>query len=252
MGKLDNKLALITGGSSGIGLTTAQLFAAEGADVIITGRDPDKLEQAKSTLPLSARAIVSDTGIAENIKSLIDEIRSGGRVLDILVPNAGYVQSGSLLDITSDQFDRTIDVNVKGVFFTIQEAVRQKIFAPSATIVTVTGIINMGGHPNFSLYALSKAGLAAMVRCLALELIGQGIRFNAVCAGAIETPIFRNMGLSEQDMVGLRSAIEATTPIGRFGRPEELARAILFLASDDSSFMVGAELVADGGKHLAF
>lgn len=249
MGKFTGKRVLITGGSSGIGLATAKLFASEGAQVIITGRDREKLELAKATLPGSAVCLVNDAGDIANIPSFFREISTIGK-LDTMVLNAGFVQAGSLLDISSEQFDNAINVNVKSVFFSIQETVRQNLFASNATVVAVTGIINQGGREGFSVYAGTKAILSSLVKSLGLELIQSGIRFNAVSPGATDTPIFSSMGLPIEVMSAIRTEITGQTPIKRFAEAEEIARAIMFLSGCDSSYMVGSEIVIDGGTSI--
>lgn len=249
MGKLTGKRALITGGSSGIGLATAQLFANEGANIIITGRSVEKLQIAKVTLPASTKIIVSDAANLTAISDLINLVSEVGK-LDILILNAGYVQAGGLLDITSEQFDRTMEINVKGAFFTIQEAVRQQLFAPNSTIVIITSIINQGGHPGFSMYAASKAALLSLVHTLSLELISRGVRLNAVSPGPVGTSILNNTGLSEEVLETVRREIAEKSPIKRFAESNEIAHTILFLASDESSYLVGSEIVADGGMSL--
>jgi NAD(P)-dependent dehydrogenase (short-subunit alcohol dehydrogenase family) len=249
MGRLAGKRALITGGSSGIGLATAQLFVAEGAEIIITGRNIAKLNEAQATLPASTQVVASDTGNLAAIADLINLVAENGK-LDTLILNAGYVQAGALLDITEEQFDRTMEINVKGAFFTIQEAMRQQLFASKATIVIVTSIINQGGHPSFSLYAASKAALSSLVRTLGLELINAGIRLNAVSPGPVKTEILNKIGIPEEVLETVRRDIAEKSPIKRFAESSEIAQAVLFLASNESSYLVGSEIVVDGGMCL--
>lgn len=249
MKKLSGKFALITGGSSGIGLATAKLFASEGAKVAITGRDQQKLLAAKAELPPDSCAIASDASDIMAIKSLVQSIKNVGNI-DILILNAGYVQAGSLIDVTEEQFDRTININVKGVFFVIQETILQGALNPGATIVVTTSIANLNAQPGFSLYAASKASLASIVKSLALELLPQGIRLNAISPGPVATGILDNIGIPPDILESVRMDIESKSPIKRMATTDEIAKAVLFLASEDSSYLVGTELTIDGGMSI--
>ncbi len=247
MGKFDNQVALITGGSSGIGLTTAQLLASEGATVIITGRNPAKLEQALQSLPASATAVQSDIGSATDRESLIRNIGHTQKI-DILVFCSGIVRFGTLLNITEDQFDEVINTNTKGVLFLIKEAVKQQLFNREARIVIVTSSINKGGFPGFAAYASSKGALLLIVKTLARELYPSGIRVNAVCPGATNTAILSGMGLTESEQEVLEKGVGESLPYGARANPIDIAQAISFLASHDSRFAIGTEFIVDGGQ----
>lgn len=245
MQRLQGKTALITGGSSGIGLATAQLFQAEGARVAITGRSAESLQPAGQLLGAQALLIPSDAADLQSIEHLMAEVANALGSLDILVLNAGIALPGPLEQTDEAQFDATVDTNFKGVFFAIQKAL--PLLRPGASIIVTTSITNQLGSPNFSVYGACKAALRSLVASLALELIPRQIRINAVSPGPIATPMFDRFGLPAEASQAIKAQIEAKSPIGRFGSPDELAKVNLFLASDDSSYIVGEEIVVDGG-----
>lgn len=248
MQKLIGKTALITGGTSGIGLATAQLFDAEGARLLITGRSPDSLARASAVLGGRATVLASDAGDLAAIDLLIAYAKEHLGKLDVLFLNAGIAKAGALEDMSEADFDALISVNLKGVFFTLQKAL--PLLNPGASVIVTTSISNRFGTPKASVYAASKAALHSLVQALALELIGRGIRVNAICPGPIDTPMLGRMGLTE-DMLKIRKAkIQETSPCKRFGSPAEVAKVALFLASDDSTYVVGEEIVVDGGISL--
>lgn len=248
MQKLKDKTALITGGSSGIGLATAQLFQAEGARVAVTGRSAESLRPAAEALGEQALLIPSDAADLQSIDRLMAEIAGTFGGLDILVLNAGVALPAPLELTDESQFDETAGTNFKGVFFAIQKAL--PILRPGASIIVTTSITNQLGSPNFSVYAACKAALRSLVGSLALELIPRQIRINAVSPGPIATPMFDRFGLPAEASQAIKAQIQAKSPIGRFGGPDELAKVNLFLASDDSSYIVGEEIVVDGGMSL--
>ncbi len=245
MSKLANKVAVVTGGNSGIGFTTAQMFAAEGAEVIITGRNQASLDKAVTDLGRGVSAIKSDVAQIADIKHLADELQSRGKKVDVLFLNAGIAKLAPIEHTDETLYDETFNINVKGLYFTIKHLL--PLMGEGTSVVINASINAYIGMPNSSVYAASKAAVISMARTLSGELVGRGIRVNAISPGPIETPIFSKMGMSDEQLQETASAIQQQIPMGRFGKPEEIAKAALFLASDDSSFVIGAELVADGG-----
>lgn len=248
MEKLKAKTALITGGSSGIGLATARLFKAEGARLAITGRDPERLAAAQQQLGGDTLTIVSEAGCLNEIEAMLDQVDQHFGKLDILFLNAGIAEPTPLEQATEAQFDRIMRINFKGVFFTIQKAL--PLLNPNASIIVTTSITNRSGTPNFSVYAASKAALRSLVQSLALTLIGRGIRVNAINPGPIDTEGFNRLPLPSEVFQAIKTDIEDRSPIKRFGAPDEVAKVALFLASDDSAYVVGEEIVVDGGMTL--
>jgi NAD(P)-dependent dehydrogenase (short-subunit alcohol dehydrogenase family) len=248
MKRLEGKTALITGGSSGIGLASAKLFLEEGARVAVTGRDPAALAHAQQTLGDEALVLASDAGSVADIDALMTHVRSHFGTLDILFLNAGVARALPFEQTSEQQFDDIMDINVKGVYFAIQKAL--PLLSPGSSVIVTTSIANQLGSPNFSVYGASKAALRSLVMSLALDLIGRGIRVNAISPGPIATPIFGKFGLSEEGKNATLARIQEKSPARRFGEPDEIARVALFLASDESSYIVGDEIVADGGMSL--
>lgn len=246
MGKLDGKVALITGGTSGIGLATAKLFRDEGAHLVLTGRDAQRLQLAQQALGEEVLALASAADDLAAIDDLIDRVKDRFGRLDVLFVNAAAAKAMPMMEASEAQFDEIVRVNFKGAFFLIQKSI-PLLQGKASSIIVTTSIANRLGSPSFSLYAASKAALRSLVRTLALELVGQGIRVNAISPGPIATPIFDNVGMSATAVTAKKAAIESKSPMHRFGRPDEIAKAVLFLASDDSSYMVGEEIVVDGG-----
>ena len=245
MNRLSGKTALITGGSSGIGLATARLFMKEGASVAITGRDPDGLARAQEELGRDALVIRSEAGNLADIDALVEQVKSRFGRLDVLFANAAVAKPVTLENATEASFDEVMGINFKGVFFTIQKAL--PILNTNASIIVTTSITNRTGSPAFSVYGASKAALRSLVQSLSLELIGRGIRVNSICPGPIETPGFNRLQLPEDVARAVKSEIAGKSPAKRFGTSEEVANVALFLASDESSFVVGEEIVVDGG-----
>lgn len=248
MRRLEGKIALVTGGSSGIGLATARLFRAHGAQLVITGRDPAGLERAQQQLGDEVLALRSDAGDLRQIDALMAAIGQRHGRLDTLVLNAGVALAAPIETASEAQFDEMLAVNVKGAFFTIQKAL--PLLPRGASIIVVTSIANQVGTPAMSIYGATKAALRSLVQTLALELVGRGIRANAISPGPIATPIFDRFGLPAAAVQGVKAQIEARSPMQRFGEPDEVARVALFLASDDASYVVGDEIVVDGGMSV--
>lgn len=247
--KLQGKVALVTGGSSGIGLATAQLFQAHGASVVVTGRDGHALSQAADLLHDDALVLQADSGNLADIDKTMAQINERHRRLDVLFVNAGIAQPGLLEQVSEASFDAQVNVNLKGAFFTIQKAI-PLIPASGASIIVTTSVTNQLGTPNFMVYAAAKAALRSLVKSLALELIERNIRINALSPGPINTPIFDRLGLPRETIELKKRDMAAKSPSRRMGLPSEVAQAALFLASDESSYIVGTELVIDGGISL--
>lgn len=248
MARLQGKTVLITGGSSGIGLATAQLFQAEGARVAVTGRDPASLAAVRAVLGPDALVLASDAGSLPAIDAALAEVQARFGHLDVLFLNAGVSVALPLEQVGEAQFDAIMDVNVKGAFFTLQKAL--PLLANPSSVIVTTSITNRLGSPHFSVYAASKAALRSLVQAFALELVGRGVRVNAISPGPIETPIYDRVGLPQGVVQGIKGEIARKSPSGRFGTPQEVAKVALFLASDDSRYLVGEEIVVDGGMSL--
>jgi len=244
MERLKNKRALITGGTSGIGLETAREFLAEGARVMITGSNPATLEAARKELGGGVLGVASDAGGAAQAQLARTVAEAFGNI-DILFVNAGIAEMRPLEKWDEAAFDRSMAINFKGPFFLLQALL--PVFANPASIVLNTSINAHIGMPNTSVYGASKAALLSLARTLSGELISRGIRINTVSPGPISTPLYSKLGLSESEMKSVAAGIQSQVPAGRFGKPSEVAKAIVFLASDESAFTVGSELVIDGG-----
>ncbi|MBY5762380.1 SDR family oxidoreductase [Rhizobium laguerreae] len=245
MSRLQNKTALITGGTSGIGLETARQFIAEGARVVVTGSSAASVEAARAELGGEATVIQADAGNAASQKAVTESVREAFGTLDILFVNAGVAEFGPLEQWSEAAFDKSVDINVKGPFFLIQSLL--PIFSKQAAIVLNTSINAHIGMPNSSVYSLTKGALLTLAKTLSGELIGRGIRVNAVSPGPIATPLYSKLGASEAQSKAMTAQIQAQIPVGRFGNPSEVAKTIVFLASDEAAYIVGSELIIDGG-----
>ena len=245
MGKLDGKVAVITGGNSGIGLATAQLFHEEGATVVITGRDEAKLKTAVSTIGERAVGVKSDTAVLQDIEDLFASVADQFGKIDVLFLNAGVARFAPVPAVTEEFFDQIFDINVKGLYFAVQKAL--PLLNPHASIILTTSVANQKGSATMSVYAASKAAVRSFARTLSAELVEQGIRVNALSPGPIETPIFDRLGLPQEAVDGVKEGFTASVPMKRLGSSDEVARAALFLASRDSSYVLGSELMVDGG-----
>jgi NAD(P)-dependent dehydrogenase (short-subunit alcohol dehydrogenase family) len=243
MGKLQNKQVVITGGTTGIGLATARLFSEEGAKVTITGTNPATLEAAKKELGARVDVVRSDAGSGADIAALARSF-SDKRV-DVLFLNAGIGKFGSIVELDEAVFDESFRVNVRGPWLALKHF--SPIMNRGGAVVVNSSVNNLLGMPGSSVYAASKAAVRSLVRTAASELAASGVRVNAVSPGPIETPLYGKLGLPAEVLQGFAQELVRKIPLQRFGRPEEIARAALFLASDDSSFMTGEEIVLDGG-----
>jgi NAD(P)-dependent dehydrogenase (short-subunit alcohol dehydrogenase family) len=245
MGKLDGKIALVTGATSGIGLETARLFAAEGARLIVHGRDAERLAQAAAELGPEALAVRGSVEVAGDLDALIDAVRKHFGRIDVLFANAGIFRPVMIPDIDEATFDQMFDINVKGAFFTVQKAL--PLLAEGSSVIFNTSAMIHIGLPSTTMYVATKAALRAMVRVMASELGVRGIRVNTVSPGSILTPLHGHSSLPPEARDQAVAAILSRTPAGRFGNADEIAKAVLFLASDDASFIQGEELVVSGG-----
>jgi NAD(P)-dependent dehydrogenase (short-subunit alcohol dehydrogenase family) len=245
MAKLSGKIALVTGGNSGIGLATAKLFAEEGAKVVITGRRQEALDEAARIIAPSVLAVQGDVAKMADLDRLFSTIKNKFGHLDVLFANAGFPEFAPLGQVTEDQFDRQFDTNVKGLFFTVQKAL-PLLRDGSSIILTASGAGQKGMEAS-SVYAATKAAVRSFARTWTTDLKGRKIRVNAVSPGPIDTPIFGKMGISEEQAQGFKQAVAGMVPMGRIGTVEEVARTVLFLASSDSSYITGIDLAADGG-----
>ncbi|VEG58545.1 dehydrogenase of uncharacterised specificity, short-chain alcohol dehydrogenase like protein [Mycolicibacterium aurum] len=244
MGLLDDKTALVTGGTSGIGLATAQRLAAEGAHVFVTGRNQATVDAAVDSIGAAATGVRGDVSRPEDLDAVVEVIRSHGRGLDVVFANAGGGEFATLPDITSEHLAATFGTNVYGTVYTVQKTL--PLLNPGASVIVTGSTAAHNGTPAFSAYAASKAAIRSLGRTWAAELAERGIRVNTVTPGATETPGLTGLAPEGQHQE-LLDQLKADVPLGRLGRPDEIASAVLFLASDLSSFITGTELFVDGG-----
>jgi NAD(P)-dependent dehydrogenase (short-subunit alcohol dehydrogenase family) len=243
--KLQDKIALITGGTSGIGLATAKLFIEHGARVIVTGRSPESLAQAERELGSAAQVVRADTANLDDIDRVVAGIRERHGRLDVIFVNAGVASFAPLDQADEKHYDSIFDINVKGAFFTVQKAL--PLLGQGASIVFNSSAVSSRGVPAAAVYSATKAALAGLTRALASELAGRGIRVNAVAPGPIETPILVKGGIPAEQVPAVLDSFRQGVALKRVGQADEIARVTLFLASDDASFVTGQELAADGG-----
>jgi NAD(P)-dependent dehydrogenase (short-subunit alcohol dehydrogenase family) len=239
------KTVLVVGGNSGIGLATAQAFGREGASVVITGRDPQTLDDAVAAIP-GASGHRTDIADCTALAPVVEAIATQHGHLDVLFVNAGVGAFAPIRAVTPELWDQIHAVNLRGCFFAVQQALP---LLRSGSAVVLTGSIGADAAiPGNAIYASAKAGLRAVTRILAKELVGEGIRVNMVSPGPIETPLInRNIGMSDAEAAALRETIQAAVPMGRIGAPEDVAGAVLYLASAEAGFITGANLTVDGG-----
>ena len=246
MGKLEGKIALITGGNSGIGLATAKQFVNEGAYVFITGRREPELAAAVQEIGANAIAVQSDISKLADLDRLYGVVKERKGRIDVLFANAGLGEFAPLGAITEAHFDKTFGINVKGTLFTVQKAL--PLMPDGAAIVMNASITSIKGTPAFGVYAASKAALRSFARTWAVDLKDRKIRVNVVSPATVITPGYKNeLGMSDQQIKEFKAQVAAVTPLGRAGTPDEIAKAVVFLASDDSSYVNGVELFVDGG-----
>lgn len=244
-GKLEGKVAVITGGSTGIGLATAQKFVAEGAHVFITGRRQKELDEARALVGRNVTAVQGDVAKLEDLDRLYETVRREKGGIDVLVVNAGIAELAPTSDATPEHFDKVFNTNVRGAFFTVQKAL--KLIRNGGAIVLVASVVQYKGFPATAVYSATKAAVRSLGRTWAAELKERRIRVNTLSPGPIDTPIMELMTGSAEAAEATRKQFAQLNPMGRMGRPEEMAKAVLFLASDDSSYTTGFDLLADGG-----
>lgn len=243
MNRFEDKVVVVTGGNSGIGLSAATAFAREGAQVIITGRDPATLEVAEKAI--GATAMRSDASSVDEVRTLARDIASSVGRVDSVFVNAGFAAPAPLEAVDESGFDALFDVHAKGPYFLIQQLA--PLMPAGGTIVLNGSISARTGMPGMAVYGAAKAGLISLIRNLSAELLPKGIRLNAVSAGPVATPGMDRAGLPDEALAQLVSQIVGQIPLGRMADPAEIAASVLFLASSDSSFVVGHDLVVDGG-----
>lgn len=243
--KLQGKVAVVTGGTTGIGLATARRFAAEGATVFITGRRQAELDAAVKTIGPNATGVRGDVSNLADIDRLYEMVKQKQATIDILFANAGGGEFAPLGSITEKHFDDTFATNVKGVLFTVQKAL--PLLRDGASIILTSSTTSIQGNPAFSVYGATKAAVRNFARSWILDLKDRHIRVNAISPGPIKTPGLHGLARSEEEARALFDQMATTIPLGRLGDPDEVARAAVFLGSDDSSFINGIELFVDGG-----
>jgi NAD(P)-dependent dehydrogenase (short-subunit alcohol dehydrogenase family) len=243
--KLEGKIALVTGGTTGIGLAAAQAFAGEGATVFITGRRQAELDAAVARIGHGARGVRSDVAQLADLDRLYAEIRERAGRLDVLFANAGGGDMLPLAAVTEEHYQRIFDTNVKGVLFTVQKAL--PLLVDGAAIILAGSTTGVSGTPAFSVYSASKAAVRNFARSWILDLKDRHIRVNTLSPGPVRTPGLLGLAPTEEAQSGLLAYLASQVPLGRVGEPAEIAQAALFLASSDSSFVTGIELFVDGG-----
>jgi len=245
MSKLINKIAVVTGGNSGIGLATAKRFAAEGAKVIITGRRKEAVEEAVANIGEAATGIVADASNLSETDRMIEQIRQEHGRIDVLFINAGVAPFALLAKTDEASFDQVFGINVKGLYFTLQKTL--PLLKSGASVILNASVVQKSGFPGASAYAASKAAVRSIGQTAAAELAPQGIRVNLLSPGPVATPLYGKLGLPQEVVDGMGEKFAASVPLGRFGTPAEMANVALFLASDESSYITGADIQADGG-----
>jgi NAD(P)-dependent dehydrogenase (short-subunit alcohol dehydrogenase family) len=245
MGKLDGKIAIITGGSSGIGLATAKRFVAEGAYVFITGRRQNQLGVALKQIGHNVEAVQGDASNLADLDRLYAKVKQKQGKIDIVFANAGGSESAKLGEITEAHYEQMFNCNVKGLLFTVQKAL--PLFTNGGSIILNASTAASTGNPALSVYSAAKAAVRSFARTWTLDLKGRGIRVNVISPGPIDTPGLGGTERTEQEREQLKAHLATAVPLGRLGDPEEVAGAALFLASHDSSFVTGTELFVDGG-----
>jgi NAD(P)-dependent dehydrogenase (short-subunit alcohol dehydrogenase family) len=245
MAKLNGKVAVITGGSSGIGLATARKFVEEGAYVFITGRRAEELQKARAEIGRNVTTVQGDVAKLADLDRLYDTVRREKGVVHVVVANAGIAEMAPTEAATPEHFDKLFNINARGAFFTVQKAL--PLMTDGGSIILISSAVHMKGFPNFSVYSATKAAMRSFVRTWAAEFKDRRIRVNNLSPGPIETPIFSTMFKTPDEVEYLKGEFAKQTLVGRLGRPDEIASAALFLASDDGGFSTGMDLVADGG-----
>ncbi len=244
-GRLENKVAVITGGNSGIGLATAQLFAEQGAKVAITGRRSDVVNRATTAIGHGAIGIVGDVAKLTDLEKTFSTVHEKFGKIDVLIVNAAIYALAPLASFTEEMFDRLTDINFKGAFFTVQKAL--PYLRDGASIVLTSSVVAEKGVPNHSIYSATKAAVRSLARSLSAELLDRKIRVNVLTPGPVDTPVFESIAPTPEAVEATKAAMSQFAPVKRIASAGELAEAALFLASDASAFMLGSELLIDGG-----
>ena len=245
MKMLEGKVAVVTGGNSGIGLATAKRFVDEGAHVVITGRREKELEEAAILIGGNVTTVAGDVTRLEDLDRLYAVVKEKHGHIDVLFANAGWGEVAPLEVATEEHFDKTFDLNAKGTFFTVQKSL--PLFKDGGSIILTASVANVRGDPAFSAYAAAKAAVRNFARGWTAELKDRKIRVNSMSPGPIETPALEKVGLTVEQVEQAVAHFASQVPLGRRGKAEEIAAAVLFLASDESSFITGIDLAVDGG-----
>jgi len=243
--KLHGKTALVTGGNSGIGLATAKLFKAEGAKVVITARSPETFKTAKAELGNQFDVVQTDVSDTKQLASLYSHIKLAHGGLDILFANAGVAVFQPTVEIDEAFFDNQFDTNVRGLFFTVSKAL--PLLNKGSKVILNASVVSIKGMAGASVYAATKAAVRSLARSWTAEIPVENVRFNVLSPGPIETPIYGKMGMPAEAVKGFSDHMKSIVPAHRFGSAEEMAKVVLFLASDDSSYIAGSDILADGG-----
>jgi NAD(P)-dependent dehydrogenase (short-subunit alcohol dehydrogenase family) len=250
MSRLKGKTAIITGGNSGIGFATAALFLAEGAKVIVTGRREKAVAEAVEQLGKNAFGITSDAGNFDDVKNLPSKVRQIAESVDIVFANAGVALFSPFKETSEELFDNTLNINFKGVFFTIQGLL--PLIPDGGSIILNSTILVHSGLESTAVYSASKGAVLSLGKTLSIELASRNIRVNSISPGPIDTPIYSKLGLSDEALQQMASSTVGKVPLKKFGDAKDVAQAALFLASTESSFMTGVEVTVDGGKRNTF
>jgi NAD(P)-dependent dehydrogenase (short-subunit alcohol dehydrogenase family) len=245
MSRLQNKVAVITGGTSGIGLSTAQRFVDEGAYVFIFGRRQQELDKAAALIGRNVTAVQGDASKIEDLDRLFARVQAEKGQLDVMMASAGVVEIQMFGEVTAENYDKTFDINVRGLLNASQKAL--PLMKSRGSIILVSSIAAFMGFPGYTTYSATKAAVRSFARTWTAELKNRGVRVNVLSPGPIDTPIIDGQAATKEGADQMRAHFASLIPAGRMGRPEELANAALFLASDESSFIYGAEIVVDGG-----
>lgn len=245
MNRFEGKSAVITGGNSGIGLATAKLFHEEGAKVAISGRDQKTLDEAAKTIGPGTLAVKADVASLADLDRFFAQVAAKFGKIDVLFANAGIAKFAPAADSTEQMYDETFDINVKGLYFTVQKAL--PLLNDNAGIVITSSVVNSKGYPGTSVYSATKSAIRSLARTFAAELVDRGIRVNVVSPGPIETPILGKGGMPQSGVAAFEAAVTSRVPMKRLGTPEEVAHAVLFLASSEASYITGVDLNVDGG-----